>query len=68
MTYEQTQRAKITGSVTAKRSGIGVEALLREGDSIRVTNGQDGTRYVRIGFDVELKLDPVLAEQLKAQL
>lgn len=68
MNYDQTNRAKITGSVTSKRSGIAVEALLKEGDNIRVTSGQDGTRYVRIGFDVEMRLDPATAAALKEAL
>lgn len=68
MSYDQTNRAKINGSVTSKRSGIAVEALLKEGDNIRVTSGQDGTKYVRIGFDVEMRLDPEFAAQLKAAL
>jgi len=60
--------SKIIGAVTSKRNGIGVEALVKNDSRITVNNGQDGTKYIRIGFDVEMRLDAAKAAELKAAL
>lgn len=58
---------KIIGSVTAKRSGIGVEALVKEDDNVRV-NQSNGSVYIDIGFDVKMRLSAAKAAELKAAL
>jgi len=66
MNYENNDR--IVGSVEAKRSGIGVEALIKENDRISVNRGSNGDVYLRIGFNVNIRLDPAKAAEIKAAL
>lgn len=58
----------IVGRVEAKRSGIGVEALINANDRVTVNRDSNGKVYIRIGFNVNIQLDDQKASEIKSFL